>query len=381
MAYVHIGRLDDVIVFSNGEKTNPVSMEATISSSLNVQGVLIVGQARFQPAALIELLADPPKTLEERNRVIEDVWPVIEKANVDCPAHAKVDKHHILFVTPNKPMVRAGKGTVIRRATIALYEDEIDQLYRTAENHEGLENIPKLDASSKQTAILWLEVVLAEISNIHDLGNDEDLFSAGVDSLQVMALVNQFKAGLRGTQVAEAEVVKISPRTVYSNPTISQLASMLLNIAQPESVTHDPLEESSGKEMQELFEKYTADLPSKIHTPHVSPTAAMTVILTGSTGSLGSYLLDVLYNARNVSKVFCFNRSADASQRQAHVSAARGLRAKWDSSRVEFLQGDLSENYFGLQEDVYRLLVQETTHIIRKTPHTYVPDLNRESLW
>jgi len=34
----------------------------------------------------------------------------------------------ILVTHPEKPMLRAGKGTVMKKATVKLYEEEIDAL-------------------------------------------------------------------------------------------------------------------------------------------------------------------------------------------------------------------------------------------------------------
>ena len=89
-----------------------------------------------------------------------------------------------------------------------------------------------------------------------------------------------------------------------------------------------------------------------------------TVILTGSTGSLGSYLLHSLMRQKNVKKVYCLNRTADGAKRQAEVSTPRGLSTNWPKDRVQFLQVDLSEPKFGLKPEQYQELLSQTTHII-----------------
>lgn len=91
-----------------------------------------------------------------------------------------------------------------------------------------------------------------------------------------------------------------------------------------------------------------------------------TVILTGSTGSLGSYLLDSLTNQWHVRKIYCLNRAEDGQARQKEVSETRGLDADWDDHRVEFLHADLSQPGFGLSRKEYLRLLQEATHIIRE---------------
>ena len=90
----------------------------------------------------------------------------------------------------------------------------------------------------------------------------------------------------------------------------------------------------------------------------------MTVVLTGSTGSLGSYLLNNLISSPKVSKVYCLNRRPNAGEYQAEINASRGLISKWD--RVEFLHVDLSKPSLGLEESVYERLRNETSAIIRE---------------
>jgi hypothetical protein len=54
---------------------------------------------------------------------------MIEQANDIAPAFSRIFKEMILFTSPDKPLPRAGKGTVLRKAAIALYASEIDSMY------------------------------------------------------------------------------------------------------------------------------------------------------------------------------------------------------------------------------------------------------------
>lgn len=54
----YVGRLDDLLVFSNGEKMNPVAFEKTIEGHPWVQGALVVGSGQFQAGLIIEPHAD-----------------------------------------------------------------------------------------------------------------------------------------------------------------------------------------------------------------------------------------------------------------------------------------------------------------------------------
>ena len=91
----------------------------------------------------------------------------------------------------------------------------------------------------------------------------------------------------------------------------------------------------------------------------------MTVILTGSTGSLGSYLLDTLYRSKRVSRIICLNRSSNAAEKHKQMGQQRGL-SPLHPGRVEFLKADLSKPRLGIDSETYETLRSTVTHIIRK---------------
>jgi len=129
----YCGRTDDMQVFSSGELYHPVTVEQRISRHPDVQEALLVGTQRPQAALLLEMKATTPlETPQQQADAIARIWPVIQDANQLCPVYAKITEEHILLVAPHKPMARAAKGTVQRKATTQLYEEELDQLFARA---------------------------------------------------------------------------------------------------------------------------------------------------------------------------------------------------------------------------------------------------------
>ena len=108
--YKWIGRADDVIVLSNGEKIAPALMEASLLSSTLVEGAMIVGRGKFQPAALLDLGGSPPNTANERHAIVGELLPVITEANKHAPAHGQLDQYYILFVDQSRPIYYLGQG-------------------------------------------------------------------------------------------------------------------------------------------------------------------------------------------------------------------------------------------------------------------------------
>lgn len=104
------GRVDDIVVLSNGEKFNPVPSEVHISVHPLVNGALVIGQGYPQPSLILEP-KDSSQTLET---LVDAVWPAIDEANSQAPGQARITRDMILISHPSKAFVRSPKGTVVR---------------------------------------------------------------------------------------------------------------------------------------------------------------------------------------------------------------------------------------------------------------------------
>ena len=359
----YVGRSDDLLIFSNGEKYNPTAAEGILRSHPSVKGVVVVGHARFQPAALIELKGDPPQTEEAKQELLDSFKPYVASINDRAPGFAKLRRTHATFTRPDKPMPRTDKGTVKRAATVKLYEMEIDKLYADAEASTSSISTVKLDIRDQAGLTKALRHMLIATIGLQDLAVDEDIFAAGADSLQVMNLTRQLKASLSGNEGGFA-ADSISSRIIYSHPTATKLAKALQGMA-----NQTKNDEASGlervREQEEMLAKYTKQ--------------EFTVVLTGSTGSLGSYLLDCLLSSPRVSKVICLNRGHNGEERQKTVNISRGLISEWEG-RATFLGIELGKPRLGLDDREYDLLVNEASVILRKfsplSPPPFFPNLS-----
>ena len=373
------GRTDDIITLTNGEKVNPVVMESLLNAQPDIESVLVVGQARFQTALLIEAKVPPPDRAS-KEKFIEDMWPTVQQANQQCDAHARLSRDLIFFTSPKKPFHRAGKGTVQRRVTVDSYRFEIDQAYEEFErltrlqepeaapgNNRFLDSLSSNGNSQLYTGLIedCLVRLVCRTTGWTRLDTSANFFNLGMDSLQVINLVraiNSSQLGIGPTRLAA------TPKTIYANPTISMLIKASVSIQQPpdsDTLNDDPTTSTGVFEIERLLTKYSWDLPTtcRLHTSQ-APSNAMYVLLTGSTGSLGSYILgDLLKNAK-VAHVYCLNRSVDSEKRQRMSNLARGITANWLSYRVSFLRSDLSQEYLGVGLEVYKSLLRNVTHIM-----------------
>ncbi|EPS36265.1 hypothetical protein H072_10357 [Dactylellina haptotyla CBS 200.50] len=354
----HKARIDDVIVFLNGEKTNPISFEHEVGNHPEISAAVVAGDQRFEACLLIEPVANRQLSSQERTELIERIWPVVSSANKACPAHAKVSKGKILFTDPTRPMMRAGKGTVQRQATLNLYAEDIDRLY--AETHSNAAS-----GRSNGTKILDITATIRdlvkEVTELNDIKDDDDFFALGVDSLQVLHLVKELKL--------KFPLQELNPSQVYTNPSVEALSNEILRVSgQPNgdaSVSRD-----RKKVLTVVRERYEAFIDGfargiKLYPQQRQLSAAnlKMVLLTGSTGSLGSYLLHTLLADETVKHIYCLNRSADSRSVQISRNAERQLPTDFPQSRVTFLTSDLSEQQFGLEPSIYNKLASSSGRV------------------
>ncbi|KAI1653606.1 acetyl-CoA synthetase-like protein [Daldinia decipiens] len=355
----YVGRSDTVIVFSNGEKLNPITIEEIVTGHPELKGVLVVGQDYFQPAMILEP-HNHPQSEKEKKELIDRVWPLMAQANKESVAHGRIERDFIMLSKPEKPLLRAGKGTIQRGLSVKLYQDEIDELYKKAESDQQA-NAPTLDISSESGLVESIKQLFTTRLGTPELAPEADFFSAGIDSLQVINASRLLTTGLKAAGV-NVDQTALAPRVIYSNPNFKALVAYINSLVESGGVHNTNEAEQAVQTMKVQFEKYTRDLPKANVTKPPPLDDSQTVIVTGTTGALGSYLLNFLIADSKVKKVICLNRSKDGLSKQTEVFHSRGLNT--DFRKCEFLQADLSYPDFGVGNEKYNELLVTVDRII-----------------
>jgi hypothetical protein len=182
-----------------------------------------------------------------------------------------------------------------------------------------------------------------------------------LSSLQATWIRNTIARALReSTTVGGTKVVP--ENVVYANPTISRLAEFCARFDTLEVVGTDGQEEKR-QAMLAFVDKYTKNIPSFATVPCADPLAGGAVILvTGTTGGLGSHLLQTLASSTSVAKVYALNRPSSNGQplveRQRLSLVERGLdEAILGSSKLELLEADLEEESLGLGHELLQEVI------------------------
>ncbi|KAI1396390.1 hypothetical protein F4819DRAFT_475493 [Hypoxylon fuscum] len=353
--WLYRGRADDIIVFSTGEKLNPLEMESIICANSVVTAALIAGLGHFQSSLLVEAVK-PPTNEEEKGELLESIWPSVQAANKESPSHGRIHRNMIAFTSPNKPMLRAGKGTVQRKMTLDLYTSELDALYQDSETPvDGvLPNTPAAQ-DSVQDAVKNILVTSTDI-DVSTISDDVNLFEMGLDSLQVTVITREFNRLLS----VHGRPQSLETRIVYSNPNIAALTSVVSALVEGKAPSQST--ESDEQKTRKLYELHAANMPISGRQPQPMPVDGSIFLLTGSTGSLGSYILNCLHGDPRVRRVYCLNRGPESLGRQEKSQTAKGLQPLPDN--VQCLDANLSKPYFGLSVQKYKELLDQVTHVI-----------------
>ncbi|GKZ57838.1 putative PKS/NRPS-like protein biosynthetic cluster [Aspergillus niger] len=222
-----------------------------------------------------------------------------------------------------------------------------------AAGYEGsTRDVEKLQESTMEGIEQWLQETVSRILGGITVDIDVDIVTLGMDSLQVVRLAQVLQdATDRMGQTKQISILWTSA-AIYEQATVRRLASTLFR--------------QIGGHLGAEGEKHAVSFWSREHQlTHAIWQQAQslqlrgkTVLLTGSTGELGSYLLEELLQDPTITHVYCLNRSADAETRQLAKFREKRLADGWlvETSRVKFWQADLSQERLGLTEEEYSYL-------------------------
>ncbi|KIK51461.1 hypothetical protein GYMLUDRAFT_50538 [Collybiopsis luxurians FD-317 M1] len=368
--FKHCGRADDVVVLSNGEKTLSRPIESCIEAHPHVFTAIVFGTGRTQNGVLVvpvPSLAFDPNDDEKLANFRNGIWDAVERANQSSPSHSQIWKEMILVATPGKDLPRTDKGSVRRKEAIQLYAKEIDEIYLRVELFSSDKGVPLPAELDTEGLIPFFANLVGEAMG-RLVSADEDVFALGMDSLKAIYVRNSLLSALRRDGRMGKIVLGVPQNFVFMYTSVRAMAGAIATLAKTGRI----LEEDHVQAINAMVDKYTKSFPSRpsVVVPR-KDVGGEVVILTGSTGSLGSFILDILLKDNKVSKVLCFNRPGEVSSecRQHRSFTERKLDSTLltqalTSGKLEFHEINLSLPFFGLDENVYKDIHLSATLII-----------------
>lgn len=172
------------------------------------------------------------------------------------------------------------------------------------------------------------------------VGIHDSFFALGGTSLQAARVLGR---------LASAVGHRLPLQAVYQAPTVAGLAALLLEPSAPKAAASD------RPPATEPVPLVTQPLPPRPERCHAQ------VLLTGSTGFFGGFLLDEILRQTD-SRVHCLVRAASTAEGHRRIESAlagRGWAAADVARRVSVLAGDLAQPHLGLDDGTYRRLCQQ----------------------
>ncbi|KAF7554687.1 hypothetical protein G7Z17_g2694 [Cylindrodendrum hubeiense] len=359
--FAAIGRDDDVIVLATGEKADPLILETMLTEAPLVKSATAFGENRFNLGVIVEP-ANPIAEGEE-NAFKQSIWPIITAAGQKMEAYSRIPSQDVIVVVPaNVTIPRTDKGSIPRKEVYALFDKQISEVYeKLAQGADDSIEALKMDNLEHDLKVLVeghsrLQVAPSEWTT------EDSLFDLGLDSLQALQLRRILIAAVSKTEAfKDVDVAKLIPvEFLYLNSSVREIASALSNGSSNSTGSSIDNSVSEVNKFVEMFtEKETSSADNAV------------VVLTGSSGSLGSHVLAKLVRSPNVKRVVVLlrkSKGASASDGQQYDRSSlktRGITLSEDEwSKITSLQVDPTKEKLGLDEVIFKGLQENVTQVI-----------------
>ncbi|KAH7401932.1 hypothetical protein DE146DRAFT_692008 [Phaeosphaeria sp. MPI-PUGE-AT-0046c] len=353
-AWLYHSRADSQLTLITGKKFDPAPLEAAIATSSHLDDVLIFGNGRPFPGAL--LLRSEESSQISDHELLNAIKPVVEKLNRDSQDHARIPMHMLVPIPHQaQPLEKSSKGTIIRRAADARFEEVINSAYDAQETNGSAE------VADEDLTKHFERLIQDMTSQSIELAEDMDLFSYGVDSIACMQLRTHIR------QLVPNRQNNLPMSIIEDCGTIRRLTEYVLRKRHGEADVKDDDEDELMLDLVKQYGSFDAETPSAMQNGDSEKSRGEVIVLTGATGALGAHILDLLLKSEKVNTVYCLVRGADEQAATERVSKAlqqRGLTANLDTCKVTIVQAQLSNAHLGLSDDLYNHLAKEATSII-----------------
>jgi len=241
-AWKFVGRLDDRVTLTNGEKVLPLPIEGRIQQDPLVREAVVFGIDRPVPGLLL-FKAENARELSDEE-FLDRVWSAIEDANSRAEGFSQISREMVLILGADVECPTTDKSSIKRAQVYREFKGVIDGVYE------------RLESSQEGTLILageeleqWIMAAFEKLG-VHLKDREDDFFSAGVDSLKAIQM--------RGLIIRNLDLCgnasKCPSMVVYDSGNVEKLAKALLDIRNGRtSVTGA----DEVWEMENLIEEYS----------------------------------------------------------------------------------------------------------------------------
>ena len=251
----------------------------------------------------------------------------------------------------------------------------LEEIKTLSEKTYNDQRMPETETEHR-IARLFATALGLEVDRIY---RQASFFQLGGNSIDIMRLI----------ALSREQNIEITSRDVLENPALDALAKFVEKrsataaqmigpdtkfLLQKDLAQHNELQRVVEVGQRTTLQRHKKSIDNLVNDLQIRQTKSdaskntgnenHTVILTGSSGALGSHLLEVLLKDPSVYHLYCLDRAPSLSSTRSDRNRRRNLTNHDSSYRVTFLTADISQPNFGLGHETYNNLLNRVTAII-----------------
>jgi hypothetical protein len=352
--YILQGRKDDILVHSNGENTSagPLQLDIQTSSKL-IAKVLALGHSEPCVSLLVEINPDYDPSSESTRA---EVWKAVQAVNPRYPGHSQVMESMIHILPKGSSLPITPKGNVKRKEAMNLYYSVISRLYSSSSELSTSATTLSPNKISDYIRTLLSTLSKTPATEIH---NWTTLYSLGINSILALSLKSSLQSTLKHP---------ISLSFIFENPSVGKLIEYFTHPKTSTTSSLPPqnsITETTQRIIAELEAEFTS-WPPRANTIF-PPVSDETILLTGTTGSLGTSLLSVLSSSPHVEKIYAMVRGSDRVAKLRIELEDRGISSSIldAGGKIDVLNFSMQDPLLGLDLEKYVEVARETTVVMQ----------------
>ena len=252
-AWKHVGRLDDRLTLTNGEKVLPLPIEGRMNEDPLVREAVVFGAGKSIPGLLV-FRSEAAKDMSDEN-FIDAIWPTVENVNDNAERFSRMSKETIVPLPAGIDFPRTDKDSIKRVQIYRAFSDQIEDMYTRLEDREtGMRRL-HYEQMKEYLMQTFEDRIGLKLPSVHD-----DFFAAGVDSLQAIQM--------RGIILKELDLggnrKLLGENVVFDMANVARLAKYLCALRSDFKAPEDD-------ELETMTAMIKAYSKFKGHTPGSSP--------------------------------------------------------------------------------------------------------------
>lgn len=319
----YVSRKDSQVKI-RGHRIELSEIENNILKYPNVKDVAVVVKEINGEKELIAFY-----TVDSKEVSYNDIYNLLK---TKLPSYMIPKKYGLIEKMPLSPT-----GKIDRKK---LLEYDFDSIKNDNKNY-----IPPVTNTEKIVAKAWEKVL-----NLENISVDDDFFEIGGHSLKILEVIVLLKNNY--------PFIKIND--FFNYRTIRSLSNYLDS---NKNVDIEIKDEQEILEYKDLFE-----FPFEMNSQNIQRSKINNILLTGSTGYLGSHILYDVLKRKNY-HVYCVVRKNEKENGFERLNSIMSYYFGKDivqylKQRVTIIEGDITKKYLGLEQKTWKLLLEKIDLII-----------------